>query len=458
MPLNKKKPFWGYLEKDLCSTRDWKKYDTLSFWSYVPASARDLIDLSVMIYEADGSAYISQSARSLKKSGWEEANLPFEKFFLAGSWTRDENGKLDLDQIRKISVGIFQPKDFSDKQFIIYVNDIRAVASHSQRATALVKRIDPVVRTNELGKFEPQDGNVYHGVWVFPDFKEMQKEGDVDWKKQIDVKEIAEYERLSGRSANLVSFAWPFANAFPTEMCKKIDGLGKVPHIGVMTSAEKPSEIIRGKFDKKIADWAAAAKRYGKPVFFRFYAEMNGNWNSYSEAFDPSQTHRMYIKAWRRVVNGFRKAGAENIIWVWSPTAVDVGNIHWTDYYPGDDYVDWVGMSVYSFIGNGDPESQILGIYNDYAARKPIMISESAGGDADNNPKTYRTGNSYFDNPEKWINRYFDTLENKAPRVKAFVWFNIDSERVWKIQESPEKIAVFRKRLSNQRYGLKFIP
>ena len=52
-------------------------------------------------------------------------------------------------------------------------------------------------------------------------------------------------------------------------MCKKIDGLGKVPHIGVMTSAEKPSEIIRGKFDKKIADWACRGQEIWKTRFFQ---------------------------------------------------------------------------------------------------------------------------------------------------------------------------------------------
>jgi hypothetical protein len=274
-----------------------------------------------------------------------------------------------------------------------------------------------------------------------------------DWEGQIDVRAISEYEELSGRSAVIVSFAWFFDWEFPTEMCEKISKLGKIPHLGVTTAQIKPSDIVQGGAENKIAEWAKEAKKYGKPIFFRFLAEMNGNHNIYSEAFDPSQTHQMYIEAWRHVVNGFREVGAENIIWVWAPAAVDVGDIHWTDYYPGDVYVDWVGMSVYSFLGNGDPQSQIMGIYNDYADRKPIMIAESAAGDADNNPERYRPGNRYYDNPEKWIHRYFDTLEEKAPRVKAFVWFNMDSERVWKIQESPRKIAAYKFRLQKERYG-----
>ena len=77
------------------------------------------------------------------------------------------------------------------------MNDIRAVASHSQRATALVKRIDPGREDKRVGKFEPQDGNVYpRSFGYFQISRRCKKKGIVDWKKQIDVKEIAEYERL----------------------------------------------------------------------------------------------------------------------------------------------------------------------------------------------------------------------------------------------------------------------
>jgi hypothetical protein len=449
--FDKKEPFAGYLEKELGSSNKWEGADTLNFWTYIPEAAKELIDLSVMLYEKDGSAYIAQHARGLKTTGWQEASIPFSKFYLAGSWTKDENDSLDLDQIRKISIGIYQPMKFSDEKFVIYIDNIRTVRSGTARASETA-RSAPVVRTNKLQKFEPPDGKVYHGVWVFK-MKKGWGSDRSDWENQIDEKELAEYEKLSGRPAEILSFAWFLDWEFPTEMCKKIDRLGKIPHLGVTTRAIKLSDIISGKIDGKIAEWARAAKDYGKPVFIRFLAEMNGNWNSYSEAYDPSQTHSMYITAWRHVYNGFRKAGVTNLAWVWAPTSVDTGNVHWTDYYPGDDYVDWVGVSVYSFLGNGDPEQQILGVYNDYAARKPVMIAESAAGDADDNPSKYQPGSRYFDNPEKWINRYFDTLESKAPRVKAFVWFNIEQERVWRIQESQAKIDVYKKRLSNKRYN-----
>ncbi|GAX59195.1 glycoside hydrolase family 26 [Candidatus Scalindua japonica] len=438
--FKKKKPFLGFVEKDLGSTRNWKGSDSITFWSHIPQGAKGLIDLSVMLYEEDGSAYIAQHARGLKTTGWKEITVPFSKFFLSGGKNKDENDRLDLDQIRKIGIGIYQPKKFKDKKFIIYVNNIRAVHTGSQR-TATQLPGTRITRPEELGKFEPEDGNVYHGVWFFPGLKKIvDKGGTVPWEKQLDENEISEYENLAGRTSTILSFGWPFTKEFPMQMCKKIDQMGKVPHLGAIASKTKPSEVIKGNLDKTIKNWAKGAKEFRKPIFFRFFSEMNGNWNNFSAALNPSETPQMFIQAWRHVVNTFRKYGADNLIFVWAPLGVDIGSVHWTEYYPGDEYVDWVGISVYSFLGNGDPESQIMGIYNDYAQRKPIMIAESAAGDADNNPKKYNPGNRYADSPEKWINRYFDTLEKKAPRVKAFIWFNIEKERVWRIQESPKKL------------------
>ena len=114
--------------------------------------------------------------------------------------------KLDLDEIRKVSIGIFQPKDFSESDFIIYLNNIRVVQSQTQTQTqtlktnALSETSEQVVRTNELGKLEPPDGNVYHGVFAFSAPLEGWGSIKSDWEGQIDVKQISEYEGLCGRA------------------------------------------------------------------------------------------------------------------------------------------------------------------------------------------------------------------------------------------------------------------
>lgn len=450
--LLKDQPFIGFVEKNLGLVQDWRDFDAIKLWTSLPKPADDLVALSIMLYEKDGSAYIAQHTRSLKTSGWEETAVSFSKFFLAGDWTFDENGQLDLDQIQKISIGIFQPTKFKDRNLTVYLNNIQVQKNSSPATVTSVANDLTVVSSRQ--KFEPPDGHVYNGAFAFE--APMQGWGSKrsDWEGQFDKSQLSEYEKLSGRRVELVGFIWFLDWDFPMTISQRIVESGRIPVVGI-TSSIKLDEIVAGKHDGRIKQWAQDARQLGKPIFSRFLAEMNGNWNSYSEAFDPSQTHDKYIEAWRHVVRLFKEAGANNVSWVWAPTAVDVGNVHWTEYYPGDEFVDWVGISVYSFLGNGDPEEQIMGIYNDYAARKPIMIAECGAGDADNNPGKYSPGNSYRDNPVKWINRFFDTLETKAKRVKAFMWFNIDRERVWKIQESSEKINTYRKRLEKGRYGAK---
>jgi hypothetical protein len=49
-----------------------------------------------------------------------------------------------------------------------------------------------------------------------------------------------------------------------------------------------------------------------------------------------------YRAAYRRVVELFRREGATNVQWVWSPA----GNPEASPYYPGDDVVDYVGLTV----------------------------------------------------------------------------------------------------------------
>ena len=71
---------------------------------------------------------------------------------------------------------------------------------------------------------------------------------------------------------------------------------------------------------------------------------MNGNWYPWCEAANRNRPGD-FAKAWRRVWRIFRRAGAANVEWVWSPVALEVKTIE----YPGDRYVDRLGLS--GFVG-----------------------------------------------------------------------------------------------------------
>ena len=110
----------------------------------------------------------------------------------------------------------------------------------------------------------------------------------------------------------------------------------------------------------------------GTKLFIRYASEMNGAWFPYGQ--QPSA----FKASWIKLVSAVRKAaGASNVAFIWapnsangypykkSPFSVVPGDAKWdpsldtngdglydllddpfTPFYPGDEWVDWVGMSV----------------------------------------------------------------------------------------------------------------
>src|SRR5207248_3192900 len=57
-----------------------------------------------------------------------------------------------------------------------------------------------------------------------------------------------------------------------------------------------------------------------------------------------------YVTAYRHIVDLMRNEGADNVQWVWHVNWFDEPEQKWTaceNYFPGEDYCDWVALSVY---------------------------------------------------------------------------------------------------------------
>lgn len=182
------------------------------------------------------------------------------------------------------------------------------------------------------------------------------------------------------------------------------------------------ASINDGSQDALIHRAAHSLKAFAKPVYLRWAAEMNGDWFAWGgpeNGNDPSG----FVAAWRRIHDIFAADGVTNVSWVWAPNAdsspggVDTSSWNnWRNYYPGDAYVDWVGIDGYnwgttlcaacwqSFGEIMDP------IYRDYGARKPIMVAETASTESGGNKAA-------------WIGA-MRTWVKSHPAVKAVVWFD----------------------------------
>jgi hypothetical protein len=108
------------------------------------------------------------------------------------------------------------------------------------------------------------------------------------------------------------------------------------------------------------------------------------------------------------------------VAWVWAPNTEDAPSAswnHWTNYYPGDPYVDWVGIDGFNWgtthtWATWRTLAQIIGpMYADYAATKPIMVAETG---------SVEQGGS----KSQWFTGARNDIENTFPSVAAFVYFD----------------------------------
>ncbi|MFT5127882.1 MAG: mannan endo-1,4-beta-mannosidase [Rhodothermales bacterium] len=82
------------------------------------------------------------------------------------------------------------------------------------------------------------------------------------------------------------------------------------------------------------------------PIIFRPFHEHNKEWFWWGDEFcTPDE----YIALWRFTVDYFRKAGAHNLIWAYSPDRF-LSRAEYLERYPGDDYVDVLGVDNYWYL------------------------------------------------------------------------------------------------------------
>jgi beta-mannanase len=273
---------------------------------------------------------------------------------------------------------------------------------------------------------------------------------------------IATREAQVGRKFAVHQKFYDWANTFPGASEADDVANGRIPlatwqpqtNGATPLSTNTNADIAAGVFDTTINTRAEAMRAFGHPIFLRFAPEMNGNWEKWSPANNGSTPDpAAFVAAWRHVHDLFVQNGATNVVWVWCPNATDVPNAtsapwnHWTNYYPGDTYVDWVGIDGYNWgnttagiswqsfagiFGNGTS-----GVYADYAATKPIVIAET-GSAFDGAP----TGTS----KAQWISDMAAAIQSKFPSVEAIVYFDTVSStgtREWPIDTDPASLAAY---------------
>ena len=194
------------------------------------------------------------------------------------------------------------------------------------------------------------------------------------------------------------------------------------------------NSIIAGAWDKYIDDWANAAKAFGKPMIVVFANEMNGDWFPWSGTYyggnRPANEEKtkwqgpeIFKEAYRHVVDRVRARGASNIKWMFHTNNYSSPLDTWNfapAYYPGPDYADWLGLSVYGQQYKDEAWADIPSLvdwpYKEMSGvdpNKPIMIAEWGTGEF-----------PHSGNKAEWIKQGLELFRSRYPRIKAAVYWH----------------------------------
>lgn len=227
------------------------------------------------------------------------------------------------------------------------------------------------------------------------------------------------FGRMTGKKLASAFCYVAYDRPFPTGWVEFLRDQGVAPHI-----AWEPNKGLASVSDNAyLRDWAQAAARADCPIFLRFASEMNGDWTRYSGNPDA------YKAAWTMVYKTFHRI-APNVAMVWCVNDIPEAPIQ--DFYPGDGYVDWVGVNFYSvpFYDNDparpgladNPADRLKYVYRVFASRKPIMICEYGASHlakADGKDRSAWAGGK--------INQLYAALPRLYPRVKLVDVFDNDN-------------------------------
>lgn len=380
------------------------------------------------------------------------------------------------------------------------------IATNLNNSSSVTTNSSAALPTQKKKVVVPPEGKFYHGV--HPGRPENESTGREDDFIEQDIIDYESENLGVNKKAAFIYFSnnWDKNKEqilFPEKMCKMIDGRGSIPFIRLMLrSTEQTNELefeckngkykktkeihrmgglsldkIRGdkKLRAQLQAWGIAAKGFKEPIIVEWGTEMNGSWfewngwwNGKAEGVKKFKQTYQYIHE-QVVVKG----GADNITWVFHPTASDDPanndsdckkdtSLNWNrfeDYYPGD-FIDWFGVSIYGAQKPSETEcpafaTQMENAYKRFQSinkDKPIFVLEfgatknsvSCGQD----PTDCKNINS---GAAKWANDALNAIftNSEWKMLRGFFWWNEafeDGEKVnMRVQDVPCLKETFQK-------------
>jgi hypothetical protein len=250
---------------------------------------------------------------------------------------------------------------------------------------------------------------------------------------------VKDFTSKAGKQPNMLLYYTAWGDQFDANAVKNARALGALPVMAWEPFEPAIADIADGVSDDYIKKYATAVRTLNLPIAISLAHEMNGFWYPWgTKKTSPDD----FVQAWRHVHNIFLDVGATNVIWVWSPNVINpMPRIPLSPLYPGDSYVDWIGVVGYYEEGGASTFSTLFGPTKATVRKftsKPILILETGAEDSTRKRSDIA-----------------DLFRGVAasPDVIGFNWFNYVKRADWRIDSDPSALAEFRKHARNDVFG-----
>jgi mannan endo-1,4-beta-mannosidase len=247
------------------------------------------------------------------------------------------------------------------------------------------------------------------------------------------------YGDLVGKQPNLLAYYAAWGDQLAVDQVTAVWNDGALPYVAWEPFTKPLAQIASGVDDHYIIEFANEVRTLQVPIAISFGHEMNGFWYPWGT---ESTSAADFVKAWQHIHDMFQKVGATNVIWVWSPNIVNpMPSVQLRPYYPGDGYVDWIGVVGYWAKTGAHTFSTLYGpTFTEVRtfSQKPFLIAETGSQPGSRKPAD--------------IADLFAGVVGNTD-VIGFIWFNIAKESDWRVDTSADALAAFRQGAADSRFG-----
>lgn len=254
-----------------------------------------------------------------------------------------------------------------------------------------------------------------------------------------DMNEVTRFaEELSVRP-NIITIYQQFGDPFVASEVRTTFDYGALPILRWEPFNTSLADIARGQQDAYLEDYAKAVAELGLPLAVTFAHEMNGQWYPWGSQRNNGRT---FVRAWHRMHDIFEAAGATNVIWAWTPNVISgAPGVKLAPWFPGDAYVDWIGIDGYVATGGPQTYKTLFGPTMKEIQRfskRPFLIVETGVERGPHRPAALKS-----------------LLRGvaKDSRMLGLVYFNQRGSRDWLLDGDPAALATFAALAESLDYG-----